>query len=758
MDKPLVNLGTAFTSIGQNLPRADGRRKVIGAATYTAEWQIPGLTYGAVVDSAIARGTVRAIDASAALAAPGVLAVVTHENAPRLHALPSHGAGQQITGEGGLGEERQPLQDGTIHYGAQSVAVVVADTPEQARHAATLVRVTYNSQPPELDWHSARRQKSPKMFAGTDLLQQSADDARKAIAEAPVRLERRYDSSINHHNPMEMLASIAQWDRRDGEEFLTLYDTTRAVSLLRDVCAKSFGLPSANVRVVSHFLGGAFGAKSWTFFNPLLVALAARVVKRPLKIEWRRQQMFSVAGHRPATQQTLSLGASREGRISGLVHDSCTHSSPVSGYIEPVARMTSMMYDIPNIGFSNRVSHLNLPSPCVMRGPGMVPGGWLLECMLDELACELAIDPVELRLRNYAEKNPATGQPFFNKRLRECYARGRGLFGWDSRPSAPGARRVGNHVIGQGIASSTHPALQMGSSAQATIFADGRARVRSATHEIGNGAYTALGQIAADGFGLPVDRVRIELGDTNFPTAIPAMGSMTTSSVGPAVLSAARSALAALKELAIRDVESPLFGAAFFAVDAREGRLFLRAQPSVGEEYGTILRRVGRTEIVADSTSPAGKEIKQPEIYSFGAVFAEVRVDEATGVVRVARLCGVYDVGRIINPRTAHSQLMGGMIFALGATLMEESLYDPHSGLPVIRNLADYHIPSCADTPQIQVEALNVPDPNIGELGAHGVGEMGCNGVPAAITNAVFNATGKRLRRLPITPDQLLTN
>ena len=754
MDKPTVNLNTAFTSIGRDLPRADGRLKVMGAATYTAEWQVPELTYGAVVDSAIARGTIRAIDTKAALAAPGVLAVVTHENAPRLHALPSHGAGQQITGEGGLGEERQPLQDGTIYYGAQSVAVVVANTPEQARYAATLVRVTYDEQPPELDIASARRQKSPKMFAGTDLLQQSTKDAEEAIAKAPVRLERKYDSSINHHNPMEMLATIAQWNRLDGEDHLTIHDTTRAVTLLRDVCAKSFGLPSANVRVVSHFLGGAFGSKAWTFFNPLLVALAARVVKRPLKVEWRRQQMFSVAGHRPATWQTLSLGASREGHIVGLVHDSSTHSSPVSGYIEPVARMTSVMYDVPNIGFSNRVSHLNLPSPCVMRGPGMLPGGWILECMLDELASELAIDPIDLRLRNYAEKNPATGQPFFNKRLRECYARGRELFGWDSRQS----RRVGNHRVGQGMASSTHPAIQMESSAQATIFADGRALVRSATHEIGNGAYTALGQIAADGFGLPVDQVRFELGDTNFPAAIPAMGSMSTSSVGPAVLSAARRALTALKTLAIQDVESPLFGAAFFAVDAREGRLFLREQPSVGEGYSAILRRAGQAEIVADSTSPAGKELKQPEMFSFGAVFAEVRVDEATGVVRVVRLCGVYDVGRLINPRTAHSQLMGGMIFALGATLMEESLYDPHSGLPVIRNLADYHIPSCADTPEIHVETLNVPDPNIGELGAHGVGEMGCNGVAAAITNAISHATGKRLRRLPITPDQLLAN
>lgn len=745
----------AFSAIGQALPRADGHLKVTGTATYTAEWQVPGLTYGAAVDSGIARGTIRHLDLEAARAAPGVLAIITAENAPRLQPMLDHGAGQQITGEGGLGEFRQPLQDNTIYYGGQSVALVVAGTPEQARYAASLVRVEYDEEVPELDPDTATRQLYPKIFAGTDTMQKPTEKAQAAIDAAPVQLTSQYETAICHHNPMELLATIARWEERDGTDHLHLYDTTRGVALLRDVCAHSFGLPPKNVHVVSHFLGGAFGSKAWTFFNPLLVAQAARVVGRPVKVEWRRQQMYSVAGQRPATKQTMRLGATSEGKLLGLIQESSSHSSPVSGFLEPNMRVPRMLYNT-EIGFTSRLSHLNLPSPCTMRGPGMIGGNWALECLMDELATELHLDPIELRLRNYADINPDTGQPFYNKHLRECYTRGRELFGWDQRPAAPRSRRVGNNLIGYGMATTTHPALQMAASAQVLLRADGSALVRTAAHELGNGAYTVLAQIAADGCGLPADQVRVELGDSDLPPAIPAFGSMTTSTVGPAVLGAARTAVLALKQLAAQDAASPLFGAEPADLEAQQGRLQRRDQPALGEAYGELLRRAGRTEITGDYHSQSGKELKQPDMFSFAAVFAEVRVDEATGVVRVARLCGVFDVGRLINPRTAHSQLMGGMLYSLGAALTEESLYDPHTGLPVVRNLADYHVPSCADTPQVVVETLNIPDPTIGELGGHGLGELGCNGVPAAITNAIFNATGKRLRRLPITPDQLL--
>ena len=751
-----MNNSTAFRTIGQSRPRADGHLKVMGAATYAAEWNVPELTYGAVVDSAIACGSIRSIDTTAALKVPGVIAVITHENAPRLASYSKKGGGFQLTGEGGLGEARQPLQGPAIFYGAQSVAVVVAETPEQAHYAATLVKIVYNEQTPELVMETASRQVFPKMFAGTEPMQKQEREVQTYLESAPFKLVREYESPVHHHNPIEILSSIAAWEERNGEEYLTLYDTTRAVDMLRDICAHSFNLPKANIHVISKFIGGAFGSKAWSFHNPVLVALAARHTKRPLKIEWRRQQVFSIGGHRPGMKQSITLGATNYGKLSTIIHSSHTHSSPVSGYTEFGARMTRMMYDASYIAYSSQLSHLNIPTPSVMRGPGFLIGGWALESALDELAHELDLDPVELRLTNYADIDPDSGLPFSNKHLRECYERGKELFGWEQRNARPRSKKAGNNFIGYGMASAMHPADQQKASAEATIFADGTAEVRTATHELGNGAYTIFEQIAADGLRLPVERVHFNLGDTTFPAAPPTHGSITTATVGPAVFRAAQKAIEDLKKVAVKDTASPLYGASADEIEAADGRLFLREKSGQGEDYNAILRRAGLSKVSGTADAGPGSERKKFAFYSFGAVFAEVRIDEQTGVIRVTRLCGVYDTGRLINPRTAHSQVMGGMLFSLGATLMEETLFDPNNGLPVVRNLADYHIPSCADTPKIKIEFLNIPDVHINELGAHGVGEIGTNGIPPAITNAIFNATGKRLRSLPVTPDKII--
>ncbi len=745
-----------FDAIGRDVPRVDGRAKVTGTATYAAEWPVEGLVHGAVVDSAIACGTIRSIDASAALAAPGVLAVVTHENAPKLASYPEKGAGFPLTGEGGLGEARQPLQEPVIYYGAQSVAVVVAETAEQARHAAGLVRVDYDAEAPEADMDRASRTTRPKAFSGGEPLQRGGASVEAAFESAPVRLEREYRNPIYHHNPIEILASIASWEKRDGVDQLMLYDTTRSVNMLRDVVCHSFGLPEAQVQIVSKFIGGAFGSKAWTFHNPLLVALAAKVVGRPLRLEWRRQQVYSIGGHRPAQRHCLKIGAGSDGRMLALHHWTRQHSSMVSGYTEYGSRMTKMMYAVPQLGFTNELAHLNLPSPSVMRGPGFLTGGWALETALDELACELGIDPIELRLRNHADVDPDSGLPFSNKHLRDCYARGAELFGWDARPAMPGARRVGRDLVGYGMASAMHPAAQQEAAAEVTIHADGTASARSATHELGNGAYTVFRQIAADGVALPIEKVTFDLGDTNFPAAPPTHGSLTTATVGPAVLDAATDAIGKLKALAGKDEASLLYRAKPDRIEASAGRLHLADDPNAGEDYAAILLRAGQTEITGKADAKPGLERKRYAFYSFGAVFAEVRVDRETGVVRVARLCGVYDCGRLINPRTARSQLMGGMIFGLGAALTEETAFDRSNGLPVTRNLADYHVPACGDAPEITIEVLNIPDPHIGELGAHGVGELGTNGVPSAIGNAIFNASGVRLRSLPYTPDKLI--
>ena len=366
------------------------------------------------------------------------------------------------------------------------------------------------------------------------------------------------------------------------------------------------------------------------------------------------------------------------------------------------------------------------------------------------------IDPVELRLRNYADKNPETGKPWSSKNLRECYARGKKLIGWDARNPKPRSMREGDLLIGYGMASTMYPAGRREASARATIFADGRALVQSATHEMGTGAATIFRQISADGLALSVEQVSFELGDSSLPDAPTSGGSTTTATVGPATLQACRAAISQLKRLAMRDSQSPLFGAAENALEARDGRLLLKTNPVKSEEYAAIISRANLPSIGADGGAKPGEERKQYSFYSFGAVFAQVQVDEARGMIRVTRLCAVYDVGRLMNEKTAHSQIVGGMVMGMGATLMEETIYDPRNGLAVVRSLADYHVPSCADTPEMIVEFLNIPDPHISELGARGIGEIGCVGTPAAITNAVFHATGKRLRSLPLTPDKLL--
>ncbi|RZL13464.1 MAG: xanthine dehydrogenase family protein molybdopterin-binding subunit, partial [Hymenobacter sp.] len=566
---------------GKPLDRVDGRLKVMGGARYTAEWDLPGLAYGALVTSAIARGTVRTLEVQEAQRAPGVLAVLTYLNAPRLQPMPDKVGNSLFRGEGGITETLQPLQDATIAYAGQPLAVVVASTHEQARHAATLVRITYAESKPELVVADASRQTLPESFTGSkeEKLQVTVGEPKAALAAAPVHLERVYESAITHHNPIEQLATIAQWSKQNGADYLTVYDTTRGIDTLQQVVAASLALPKENVHIICPFIGGAFGSKGWLYAPALLTAMAAKVVGRPVKIELRRQDMFSTAGQRGATRQTLSLGATRDGKLTALQHDTQAQSSMVSGYTEPCARVSRMMYAVPNLGFAHHLAHLNLPSPCPMRGPGETVGGWALECAIDELATELKIDPVELRLRNYAEKNPETGKPFSSKHLRECYARGKELIGWASRNPKPRSMREGNSLIGYGMASTMYPAARREAAARATLYADGRALVQSATHELGNGAYTIFRQISADALALPVEQVRFELGDSALPPAPTTGGSATTATVGPAAVAASRAVLGALKRLAARDAKSPLFGVAEEAIEAREGRLVRQANP-----------------------------------------------------------------------------------------------------------------------------------------------------------------------------------
>ena len=740
-------------SVGQPLPRVDGRLKVTGAATYTAEHRPDGLLHAVAVDSRIARGRVRAISAAAARAVPGVVDVITHETAPRLTPLPDKEQGIAYSGEGGLIEMFLPLQGDRVHYAGQVVALVVAETFEQATYAATLVEVDYEQESAELAMDAATRRAKPENYCGMEPLQLSAGDPQGAYDGAEVRIEHTYETPVHHHNAIEIMSTIASWEMRDGEQYLHLYDTTRVLKTLSAVMAHCLDLSETSIRIEVPYLGGSYGSKAWMFGHPLMVASCARLRGRPLKLQWTRQPRFTLNGHRPATRQTMRLGATRDGRILALQHDAVSHTSMVSGYPEPVTGMTMMMYGIPNLSISQEIRHLNLPTPSPMRGVGVLAGGWALETVLDETAVALDVDPVDLRLANHAERGPLSGLPFSSKHLRECYARGRELIGWHRR-RAPGSVRAGRQLVGLGMSTSTLPAVLDKAAAHATIRADGSVLVRSATHEIGNGATTIFRQIAADALGLDVEDVVFELGDSTFPDAPITAGSRTTASVGAAVLAAGRNLVHALTDIAVRDPASSLYGLAAQDVAAAGGRLCARADPHRGETYATVVRRTGLDQVEVGGDFVPGEQ--HYETHSFGAIFAEVRVDVDTGVIRVPRMAGGFDVGRVVNPRTARSQLFGAMIAGLGGALTEESYYDPNNGRAVIRNLADYHIPAIADTPEFLIETLGIPDPQMGELGARGLGEMGTNNVPAAIGNALFNATGARLRHLPLTPDRVL--
>ncbi len=656
------------------------------------------------------------------------------------------------------------MQDDRVHYAGQAIAVVVAESFEQATYAATLVQITYDEETPELDLNTATRRSKPDSYCGMEPLQLSTGNPARAFDNADFQLELHYETPVHTHSAIETLATVAAWEKQNGKDVLVIHDTTRVIKTANAVLAHCLDIPQSDIQLKVKFLGGSYGSKAWMFGNVLLVASCARAIGRPLKVEWSRQQMFELNGYRPTTTQTIRIGAMRDGNITSLRHDAVSPTSMVSGYSEPVTGMTMMMYDVPNLAIAQEIRHLNLPTPSPMRGVGVLAGGWALETAMDELAHELGIDPVELRMRHDAKKGPLSGDPFSSKHLDQCFARGQEIIGWERRRLRPADKNQEQWTTGIGVAASTLPAVQDRASAQATLLADGTVEVRSATHEIGNGAYTIFQQIAADALALPFEQVRFDLGDSSYPDAPITAGSRTTASVGAAVLDAGRNLVIKLTAVACHAKDGPLSGADRDEIVAVDGRLVLKADLEVGESYRAVLQRAGKDRLVADGTfTPASKHklpistlTNQHETHSFGAIFAEVRVDLHTGVIRVSRLVGVYDVGRVINPLTACSQLRGAMIAGLGGALTEEGYFDPNNGRAVVRNLADYHIPSYADVPEITVETLDIPDPQMGDLGARGLGEIGTNNMPAAIGNAVFNATGRRLRRLPLTPDRVM--
>jgi xanthine dehydrogenase YagR molybdenum-binding subunit len=735
-------------SIGAPLDRVDGRLKVTGTAPYAAEAaRLPDLAEAVLVQSTIGAGRIVDIDISAAERAPGVILVMTHKNAPRL----ASNKASPIQ----PGEAYPLLQDDKIIFNGQHVAVVVAETFEQATHAAMLVRLRYEEKdaPVRLD-QALDRLEVPKNFRGGERSPDSRrGDPDAAFAAAPIKIDQTYTTPVEHHNPMEPHAAIAAWEG----DTLTLYHSTQGVMGSRERVATLLGVPQEKVRVISRYVGGGFGCKGSCWPHVTLTAMAARMAGRPVRLVLTRRQMFSSNGYRSKTIQRLRLAADRDGRLQAVMHDGKSQTGLIGEFIEPVALATEMMYSCPNVAVTHRVARINAGMPTFMRAPGEATGMYALESAMDELAYAVGIDPLELRLRNYAERDESKNLPFTSKSLRECYHRAAEAFGWSRRNPQPRSMRDGALLIGWGMASSTYPANRSEAGATVRIERDGSVTVSSATQDIGTGTYTTMAQVAAETLGVPIAQVRAELGDSTMPKAPVSGGSQTSASVLPAVQRAAQSARRQLLALAGgSNAPGPLQAVRADDLDVVDGVVQSKSDRGKRASIATLMQSAGRDAIeVKESAKPAEEE-KTHSGHSFGTHFAEVSVDPDFGEVRVRRYVAAFAGGRIINAKMARSQYIGGIVYGLGMALTEESEIDPHTGRVANANIAEYLVPVHADVPDITVIEVPEEDAAFNSLGVKGIGELPMVGTAAAIANAVFHATGQRIRDLPIRPDKLI--
>jgi xanthine dehydrogenase YagR molybdenum-binding subunit len=736
-----------LNAIGQPISRIDGRLKVTGGARYTADIPLETAAHAVIVYSTIANGRIVSIDTKVAESSPGVLAVLTHKNTPRMKALPwSHLHPQ--------GQTYLPLQDDQIHYPGQPIALVVAITPDQAAYAGTLIKVAYEAHPPTLfDLRTAKQdalEPPQRMWP----LSSSIGDADRAIAQAEVKIEQTYTMPDRHHNPMEPHVTLAVWDYVGT---LTLYDSTQMVVGTRKLVALVLDIPEEKINVVCEFLGGGFGGKSWSWPHTLLAAVAAKVVNRPVRLQLTRAQMYSMVGHQPATVQSIALGADRDGKLTGIRHDSVNPTSIFDDYVEYAAMASRHLWRASGgISTSHKVVHVNRNTPVVLRAPMEAQGHFALECAMDELSYATGVDPVELRLRNDSDTDPYSGRPFSSRDLRECLTKGAARFGWEKRTSEPRSMRDGRYLIGQGMAAAIYTHWRWPAKARVTLNSDGSALVEAAAHDIGTGTYTVMAQVAADALGISPKRVSVRLGDTRLPESHPAIGSATTANATAAVMLAAQAAREKAIELAFTG-RDPLFaGAAREDIIVDEGGLALRNK-NLNASYAELLVRNGLSSLVGDGDYDPIEESKGPKaIFSFSAVFAEVSVDQDLGLVRLKRFVGAYDAGRIINPKTARSQAIGGIIWGTGQALLEQSEIDPASGQFINRNYSGYLVPTNADIPQLDVLFVGGFDDEASPLGVKGLGELTAVSVTPAIANAVYHATGKRVRDLPITIEKVI--
>jgi xanthine dehydrogenase YagR molybdenum-binding subunit len=683
--------------VGEPRNRLDGSAKVTGRASYAADFRFEDLAYAAMVTSETARGRVTKIDSSRARERDGVLAVITHENAPRVRA---EGTGYAYT--------LLLMQDNRVRYDRQPVALVVADTLERATEAAAALQISYEVETPVTRIENSQDRYTPEDIFG-EPPGATRGDPDTAFAASPVRLRETYSTPVEHHNPMEPHATIACWE---GDR-LTVYDSTQGITNVRRRLAEVFDIPVENVRVVSHYLGGGFGCKGGVWSHVALAAMAAREAKRPVKIALTRPQMFSSVGYRPRTIQAIALGAERDGKLRAITHDVLSHTSTFDEFIESSALVTKKLYACSNVRTTHKLARFDVATPTYTRAPGEATGTFALESAMDELSYALSIDPIELRLRNYAESDPEDGRPFSSKHLRECYALAAEKIGWHERPAEPRSMHDGRALVGMGMASATYPAFRLRASAIVRMDGDGTVVVRSGTQDLGTGSYTIFAQIAAEVLGIPIERIRVELGDTDLPQAPLSAGSSTAASVGAVVYDAASQLRSRLK----KGEKAPL-------------------------------------EVRVDGKPPSEEPYSS---HSFGAQFAQVEVDPDTGEVRVRKMIGAFAAGRILNRKTARSQYLGGMVWGIGMALHEATHFDERTGRIMNANLGEYLVPLISDVGEMEAYIVEEDDSHVNPIGVKGVGEIGITGAAAAIANAVYHAAGIRIRDLPITPDKLLT-
>jgi xanthine dehydrogenase YagR molybdenum-binding subunit len=748
-----------YQAIGVGRDRGDGSLKITGQATYAIEHQLDNVVYGVVIQSTISSGRITRMDTDKAKQAPGVLAVYTHQSGLKIN-KPT-----PIAKGGAAQSTYTPIQDDIIIHNGQNIGIVIAETFEQATYAASLVSVGYDQTPAILFAEDKRAQ--PKVQEQISI---NLGDARQAMTQAAVRINGTYTTPREYNMPMEPHACIAQW--QDGK--FTVWEPSQWVAGGQKEIAEWMGVDKANVHLVSPYVGGGFGSKPVPYTHVALACVAARELKRPVKVSLTRPQIFTGLGGRPATSQNIELGATRDGKIVSIIHESFNETSLHDVHVESCNRVTALMYAVPNVSSRHSVVPINTVTPGWMRAPGENPSAFGLETAMDEMAYALNLDPLELRLRNWADHDYQSNLPWTTRRLREAYLAGAKAFGWDKRNPAPRSMRDGHELIGWGMAAGTYPVNHQPAESRLTLRQDGTLIVQSAGADIGTGTYTILAQTAAEILRIPSETIKVQLGDTQLPRAGVAGGSQLAGNLTGALSKAASLMREQLISLAVEQPGSPLYQTARNRVTLADGQVVLAMRPGRAVSFGKLLQlaKMDELDVAADTFKPGTSQQDRDMLtnslthsthatangvsaHSWSAQFIEVRVDEDFGTVRVKRMVGAFDSGRLYNPKLARSQWIGGMIMGLGQALLEEGIIDPRSGRVINNNLADYLVAVNADVPAITTIDVGLPDTQATVLGGKAVGELGIVGVAAAISNAVYHATGKRVRDLPITLDKL---